>query len=71
MRSSHIKNEELVWVFIKYFVHTSETGGVLERVSAGVGEAADCCDSGCGVDNGSVLWRIRTNNRLDLQLFNK
>lgn len=42
-----------------YFDNTSESGGVLGRVGAGVGEAADCCDSGCGVDNGSVLERMR------------
>lgn len=42
---------------------TSESGGVLGRVGAGVGEAADGCDSGCGADNGSVLGRKRAKNR--------
>lgn len=52
-----------------YLDSTSETGGVLGQVGAGVGEAADCCDSGCGADNGSVLERMRKKKRVDLQLF--
>lgn len=47
-------------------VSTSEMGGVLGRVGAGVGEAAGCCDSGCGVDDGSVLERAQ---QVDWQLF--
>ncbi len=43
-------------------VCTSEAGGVLGRVGAGVGEATGCCDSGCGADNASVL-RERGKNR--------
>lgn len=42
-------------------VSTSGAGGVFGRVGAGVGEAADCCDSGCGADNASVLRKIRDN----------
>lgn len=34
---------------------TSEVGGVLGRVGAGVGEATGCCGSGCGADDASVL----------------
>lgn len=40
-------------------VSTSGAGGVFGRVGAGVGEAADCCDSGCGADNASVLCEVR------------
>ena len=36
-------------------VCTSEAGGVLGRVGAGVGVATGCCDSGCGADDASVL----------------
>lgn len=36
-------------------IWTSEAGGVLGRVGAGVGEATGCCDSGCCADNASVL----------------
>lgn len=36
-------------------VGTSEAGGVLGRVGAGICEATGCCDSGCGADNASVL----------------
>ncbi|TNN59719.1 hypothetical protein EYF80_030090 [Liparis tanakae] len=33
---------------------TSETGGVLGRIGAGVGEATGCGNSGCGADNAST-----------------
>ena len=36
-------------------VGTSEAGGVLGRVGAGVCEATGCGDSGCGADTASVL----------------
>lgn len=49
-----MKNEDS-----SHVVNTSEMGGVLGRVGAGVGEAEDCCDSGCGVDDGSVLERAQ------------
>lgn len=42
-------------------VGTSEAGGVLGRVGAGICEATGCCDSGCGADNASVL-KIVTKN---------
>lgn len=46
--------------FITVIIATSEAGGVLERVGAGICEATGCCDSGCGADNASVL---RERNR--------
>lgn len=40
-------------------IGTSEAGGVLERVGAGICEATGCCNSGCGADNASVLREIK------------
>lgn len=48
-------------------IGTSETGGVLERVGAGICEATGCCDSGCGADNASVLRERKSHKQINRQ----